>query len=72
MKRLIAKELERKGMEENVKLGPGGIREVEFVGQVFQIIRGGRDPDLQIRPIQPVLQRLGEKGLLPDYGELLR
>lgn len=67
MKRLIVKELERKGMADNVKLGHGGIREVEFVGQVFQIIRGGRDLDLQIRPIQPVLRRLGEKGLLPDY-----
>lgn len=67
MKVLIAQELERKGMADNVKLGPGGIREVEFVGQVFQIIRGGRDTELQIRPIQPVLQRLGERGLLPFY-----
>ncbi len=67
LKRMIAKELERKGMADNIKLGPGGIREVEFIGQVFQIIRGGREPRLQIRPIQPVLWQLGEMGLLPDY-----
>jgi len=67
MKRLIARELERKGLADNIKLGPGGIREVEFIGQVFQIIRGGREPELQLRPILPVLARLGAKGLLPGY-----
>jgi len=65
MKRMIDKELERKGMADNIKLGPGGIREIEFIGQTFQLIRGGRDPELQLRAIQPVLQRLGDKGLLP-------
>ncbi len=44
MKRLIDKELHKKGMESNIKLGPGGIREIEFIGQAFQLIRGGRDP----------------------------
>ena len=68
MKQLISKELMRKGMAENIKLGPGGIREIEFLGQAFQLIRGGRDPDLQIRPILPVLRLLGEKGLLPEYA----
>jgi len=66
MKRMIDKELRRKGMVDNVKLGPGGIREIEFIGQAFQLIRGGRDPDLQIRPIRPVLQLLGQKKLLPS------
>ncbi len=61
MKRMISQELKRKGMVDNVKLGPGGIREIEFIGQAFQLIRGGRDPDLQIRPILPVLSRLAEK-----------
>lgn len=65
MKRLIDKELHKKGMESNVKLGPGGIREVEFIGQAFQLIRGGRDPELQIRPILEVLKRLAHKGLIP-------
>ncbi len=68
MKQMIDKELKRKGMADNVKLGPGGIREIEFIGQAFQLIRGGRDPDLQIRPIRPVLRLLGEKELLPDYA----
>jgi glutamate-ammonia-ligase adenylyltransferase len=67
MKALISRELERKGLSDNVKLGPGGIREIEFIGQVFQIIRGGRETALQIRPIQPVLQLLGAHGLLPFY-----
>jgi len=64
LKAIIDRELKRKGMDDNIKLGPGGIREIEFIGQAFQLIRGGRDPELQIRPIQPVLQRLGAKGLL--------
>ncbi|MES9955651.1 MAG: bifunctional [glutamate--ammonia ligase]-adenylyl-L-tyrosine phosphorylase/[glutamate--ammonia-ligase] adenylyltransferase [Sedimenticola sp.] len=67
MKQMISSELKRKGMADNVKLGPGGIREIEFVGQAFQLIRGGRDPDLQIRPILPVLQLLSEKQLMPEY-----
>jgi glutamate-ammonia-ligase adenylyltransferase len=66
MKRLISQELKRKGMAENVKLGPGGIREIEFIGQAFQLIRGGREPELQIRPILPVLQVLGEKQQLSE------
>ncbi len=64
LKVMIARELKRKGMEHNIKLGPGGIREIEFIGQSFQLIRGGRDPDLRVRAIQPVLTLLGEKGLL--------
>jgi len=66
MKAMIAKELQRKGMEDNIKLGPGGIREIEFIGQTLQLVRGGRDPQLQMRPIRPVLKVLGERGLLPD------
>ena len=65
MKRMIDKELHKKGMDANIKLGPGGIREIEFVGQVFQLVRGGRDPDLQIRPIRKVLALLADKGLMP-------
>jgi len=65
MKRMIHRELERQGMADDIKLGPGGIREIEFIGQTFQLIRGGRDPELQIRSIRPVLRLLGEKGLLP-------
>ena len=67
MKQMIANEVKRKGMEDNIKLGPGGIREVEFIGQAYQLIRGGRDRSLQIRPIQQVLSLLAEKEYLPAY-----
>jgi glutamate-ammonia-ligase adenylyltransferase len=66
MKVLIAQEMHRKGMEDNIKLGPGGIREIEFIGQSFQLIRGGREPGLQQRAILPVLAQLGQLGLLPQ------
>ncbi|TVQ86339.1 MAG: bifunctional [glutamate--ammonia ligase]-adenylyl-L-tyrosine phosphorylase/[glutamate--ammonia-ligase] adenylyltransferase [Chromatiaceae bacterium] len=73
LKAMIERELKRRGIAENIKLGPGGIREIEFIGQSFQLIRGGRDPDLQVRPIQAVLARLGERGLLaaPAVAELI-
>ncbi|SFQ05741.1 glutamate-ammonia-ligase adenylyltransferase [Nitrosomonas cryotolerans] len=60
----IRKEVNRREMHDNIKLGPGGIREIEFITQVFQLIRGGRDVDLCIRPTLAVLQRLQEKKLL--------
>jgi glutamate-ammonia-ligase adenylyltransferase len=65
MKQMIAKELYTMGMDANIKLGPGGIREIEFIGQALQLVRGGRDPALQVRPIRQVLARLAERGLLP-------
>lgn len=68
MRRLHAqlrKEVERREMHDNIKLGPGGIREIEFITQVFQLIRGGRDVDLCIRPTLSVLQRLQQKQQLP-------
>ena len=67
LKEMIKQEVKRKGMENNVKLGGGGIREVEFIAQVFQLIRGGRDTDLQERRVLKVLDCLAEKNLLPEY-----
>lgn len=64
MKNLIVAEVKRKGLVDNVKLGSGGIREIEFIGQIFQLMRGGRTPMLQIRPILPILERLGWLGYL--------
>ncbi|HNP25149.1 MAG TPA: bifunctional [glutamate--ammonia ligase]-adenylyl-L-tyrosine phosphorylase/[glutamate--ammonia-ligase] adenylyltransferase, partial [Nitrosomonas sp.] len=61
----LRKEVERREMHDNIKLGPGGIREIEFVTQVFQLIRGGRDVDLCIRPTLEVLQCLQKKQQLP-------
>ena len=69
MKALIDKEVSRKGAERNIKLGPGGIREIEFIGQAFQLIRGGRMPRLQIRPILSVLDVLLDLKLIPVYVE---
>lgn len=48
----------------NVKLGRGGIREIEFLAQVFQLIRGGRDAALRLRSTRDTLAMLAEKGLL--------
>ena len=63
----IRREVAKKDMADNVKLGPGGIREIEFIAQVFQLIRGGRDTPLQIKPTQSVLKLLAERGILtPD------
>ena len=67
MKGLIEKEVRRKGLEDNVKLGRGGIREVEFIAQAFQLIRGGREPALQERALLPVLEALREMEFLPGY-----
>lgn len=62
--RQIRAQVERKGMQDNVKLGAGGIREVEFIAQIFQLIRGGRDKSLQLKGTQEALRRLGQVGLL--------
>ncbi len=55
MKQLIQREVKRKGMSNNIKLGPGGIREIEFIIQSFQLIHGGRDRSLQERNLLQVL-----------------
>ncbi len=60
----IRREVAKKDMADNVKLGPGGIREIEFIAQVFQLIRGGRDTPLQTKPTQQVLKLLAERGIL--------
>ncbi|WP_230969416.1 bifunctional [glutamate--ammonia ligase]-adenylyl-L-tyrosine phosphorylase/[glutamate--ammonia-ligase] adenylyltransferase [Nitrogeniibacter aestuarii] len=60
----IRREVARKDRADNIKLGPGGIREIEFIAQVFQLIRGGRDPMLQIKPTVQVLKRLVQQGVL--------
>ncbi|MDX9836365.1 MAG: bifunctional [glutamate--ammonia ligase]-adenylyl-L-tyrosine phosphorylase/[glutamate--ammonia-ligase] adenylyltransferase [Azoarcus sp.] len=60
----IRREVARRDRAQNIKLGPGGIREIEFIAQVFQLIRGGRDTDLQVRPTLKVLAGLAERGIL--------
>ncbi|QLG87176.1 bifunctional [glutamate--ammonia ligase]-adenylyl-L-tyrosine phosphorylase/[glutamate--ammonia-ligase] adenylyltransferase [Chitinibacter bivalviorum] len=62
----IRREVERKDRLDNVKLGPGGIREIEFIGQVFQLIRGGRNKTLRSRATQAILNELAAQGNLPQ------
>jgi len=62
----IRAEVVRKDRQNNIKLGPGGIREIEFIAQVFQLIRGGHVPALRVRPTQEVLNSLAEHGLMTD------
>ncbi|OZC35476.1 bifunctional glutamine synthetase adenylyltransferase/deadenyltransferase [Marinobacter vinifirmus] len=66
MKDMISREVRRKGLENNIKLGSGGIREIEFVVQAFQLIRGGRDRELQQRELLNILKELEELELLPS------
>lgn len=66
MKNMIEREVRRRGLVDNIKLGAGGIREIEFVAQVFQLIRGGREPALQSQSLLVVLKGICELGLLPE------
>ena len=65
MKEMIERELSRKqDVWRNVKLGPGGIREVEFIAQAHQLIRGGRSPVLQQRSLLKALDALQDLALI--------
>ncbi|MFT4925713.1 MAG: glutamate-ammonia-ligase adenylyltransferase [Phenylobacterium sp.] len=66
MKQMISQEARRKNTGLNIKLGFGGIREVEFIAQVLQLIRGGREKQLQVKPLLLALQRLREHQDIDD------
>ncbi len=63
MKMQINKQVRRKGMSDDIKLGPGGIREIEFIVQALQLVHGGRDRSLQVASIHQALAAL----LFSDY-----
>lgn len=65
MKGMISREVRRRGLKNNIKLGAGGIRETEFIVQVFQLIRGGRERSLQLRSLLPTLEAIKNLALLP-------
>jgi glutamate-ammonia-ligase adenylyltransferase len=65
MKALIAREVARRDLEQDLKLGVGGIREIEFIVQSFQLVRGGGDRRLQNASLLEVLPILGGAKLLP-------
>ncbi len=62
----VRRDVERRELADHVKLGPGGIREIEFIVQALQLVRGGRDHELRVRPTLEVLPLLAQKKLLPE------
>ena len=64
MKGKIEREALRKDKAADIKLGRGGIREIEFITQSMQLVRGGANPDLRDRGLRQMLARLGERGFL--------
>jgi glutamate-ammonia-ligase adenylyltransferase len=62
----VRRDVARRELADNVKLGPGGIREIEFIAQALQLVRGGRDAELTVRPTLEVLKKLFLKRLLPE------
>ncbi len=70
LKEQIVREVERKGLQDNIKLGPGGIREIEFIAQAFQLVRGGRQVILQQRGVLDILDALAVLDYLPVYASM--
>ena len=66
MKALIDAEVVRKDLADDLKLGPGGIREIEFIVQLVQLIRGGREPALRARGLLPALAACEQLGFIPS------
>lgn len=60
----IRAEIQKKQLHNNIKLGAGGIREIEFIAQIFQMIRGGQNRTLQLKGTQETLIQLGALQLL--------
>lgn len=65
MKVQINKQVRRKGLKQDIKLGPGGIREVEFILQAIQLVHGGRDERLQEPSLYKAMDVTIEAGYLP-------
>ena len=61
----VRRDVARRELADHVKLGPGGIREIEFIVQALQLVRGGRDAELTTRATLDVLPLLSRKSLLP-------
>ncbi|MEN0044890.1 MAG: bifunctional [glutamate--ammonia ligase]-adenylyl-L-tyrosine phosphorylase/[glutamate--ammonia-ligase] adenylyltransferase [Pseudomonadota bacterium] len=64
MKAMIAREVQRRDLVDHLKLGPGGIREVEFVAQSLQLIRGGQMSQLRTERLYAALDAIAAAGLL--------
>ena len=73
MQQMIAAEGRRRDLADNVKLGPGGIREAEFIVQALQLVRGGSESALQSRELQVVLPKLvSERGITSGDAAAIR
>ncbi|HMA31818.1 MAG TPA: bifunctional [glutamate--ammonia ligase]-adenylyl-L-tyrosine phosphorylase/[glutamate--ammonia-ligase] adenylyltransferase [Casimicrobiaceae bacterium] len=66
--RQIREQERRRDYADDIKLGPGGIREIEFIVQALQIVRGGREPALRLRGTLPALAALAERQLLAPHA----
>jgi glutamate-ammonia-ligase adenylyltransferase len=64
----VRRDVARRDLAEHVKLGPGGIREIEFIVQALQLVRGGRDPELALAPTLDALAVFSRKGILPPLA----
>lgn len=72
LKRMIADDVARRGKLDDIKLGSGGIRELEFIVQSFQLVRGGAERALRDTRLRPVLRHLGGSGHLdPEVAQRL-
>jgi glutamate-ammonia-ligase adenylyltransferase len=65
----VRRDVARRELAEHVKLGPGGIREIEFIVQALQLVRGGRDPELTARPTLLLLDLLFRKRLIQETAK---
>ena len=68
MKAMIEADVARRDLEGHLKLGRGGIREIEFIVQLQQLIRGGREPALRARGLLPALAQLRARGYIPEHN----
>jgi glutamate-ammonia-ligase adenylyltransferase len=66
MKLMIAQEVRRKRLINNIKLGAGGIREVEFIVQALQMVRGGREANLQTQSLLSALKELTNSQIIDE------
>ena len=66
LKLMIEQEVQRRKIDNDIKLSSGGIREIEFIAQCFQLVRGGREAELQTPQLMQVLPLLAQRGYLPS------
>jgi glutamate-ammonia-ligase adenylyltransferase len=65
--RSMRRRIEERAQEDNIKTGAGGIRDIEFLVQFFQLSYGGRLPELRERATLPTLRVLKDCGILPRH-----